>query len=411
MSLPSSAGLRFRKALEEECPLQVAGTVNAYCALLAERAGFRAIYLSGAGVANASHGIADLGLTSLNDVLEDVRRITAVTELPLLVDADTGWGGALMISRTVREMIRAGAAGLHLEDQVQEKRCGHRPGKQLVEADEMVDRVKAAVDARTDSHFIIMARTDAYAVEGLDAAIERSQKNIDAGADHDFRGSAGESRSVWTVYIGSLRTGFGKSDGIRKDADLQSRGAEGHGCQDGALPTFGLSGDERRGEDGIREYSGRGDAKGGAQSHADSRGTLRGLKLPCPRKKVGQSIWRGKDTQMSAKKMVQLSGINAGSTEIATVGREGKGLTYRGYNIEDLAEHSTFEEVAYLLLKNSLPDKESLERFRAELRDNRALPEGLKKILEELPAHSHPMDVPPNRLFSARLSRAGISGE
>ncbi len=217
MSLPSSAGLRFRKALEEECPLQVAGTVNAYCALLAERAGFRAIYLSGAGVANASHGIADLGLTSLNDVLEDVRRITAVTELPLLVDADTGWGGALMISRTVREMIRAGAAGLHLEDQVQEKRCGHRPGKQLVEADEMVDRVKAAVDARTDSHFIIMARTDAYAVEGLDAAIERSQKNIDAGADMIFAEALesleafGQFTSAVSVPVLANLTEFGKT--------------------------------------------------------------------------------------------------------------------------------------------------------------------------------------------------------
>jgi methylisocitrate lyase len=162
------------------------GTINAYTALLAEKVGFRAIYLSGAGVANASFGLPDLGMTSLNDVAEDVRRISAATELPLLVDADTGWGGAFMIARTVRELTRAGAAGLHLEDQVQAKRCGHRPGKALVSAAEMADRIKAAVDGRTDNRFVIMARTDAHAVEGLQAAIERSQQYIEAGADMIF---------------------------------------------------------------------------------------------------------------------------------------------------------------------------------------------------------------------------------
>jgi methylisocitrate lyase len=162
------------------------GTVNAYCAKLAERAGFRAFYLSGAGVANASFGLPDLGITTLNDVCEDIRRITQATSLPLLVDADTGWGGAFMIARTIREMSRAGAAGCHLEDQVQAKRCGHRPGKELVSAVEMSDRIKAAVDARTDSSFVIMARTDAHASEGLKAAIERSQAYVAAGADMIF---------------------------------------------------------------------------------------------------------------------------------------------------------------------------------------------------------------------------------
>lgn len=166
--------------------MQIAGAVNAYCALLAQRAGFRALYLSGAGVANASHGLPDLALTSLNDVLEDVRRITAATDLPLLVDVDTGWGGALMIARTTREMIRAGAAAMHLEDQVQAKRCGHRPGKALVDAAEMSDRIKAAVDARTDPAFVVMARTDAVASEGLDAAIERCRQYVEAGADMIF---------------------------------------------------------------------------------------------------------------------------------------------------------------------------------------------------------------------------------
>jgi methylisocitrate lyase len=162
------------------------GTVNAYAALLAERAGFRAIYLSGAGVANYSFGLPDLGLTALGDVCDDIRRITYISELPLLVDADTGWGSAFMIGRTVREMIRAGAAGCHIEDQVAVKRCGHRPGKALVEAAEMTDRIKAAVDGRTDSRFVLMARTDAHAVEGQQAAIDRAAAYVEAGADMIF---------------------------------------------------------------------------------------------------------------------------------------------------------------------------------------------------------------------------------
>src|SRR5437870_1404038 len=166
-----SPGSHFRAAIDAERPLQIIGAINAYCAMLAEHAGFRAIYLSGAGVANASFGLPDLGMTTLNDVAEDVRRITGATKVPLLVDADTGFGSAFNIARTTREMIRAGAAGMHLEDQVQAKRCGHRPGKALVAAEEMADRVKAAVDAREDETFVIMARTDAHAVEGFAAAI------------------------------------------------------------------------------------------------------------------------------------------------------------------------------------------------------------------------------------------------
>ncbi|MGA9855177.1 MAG: methylisocitrate lyase [Gammaproteobacteria bacterium] len=186
MAEPLSAGARLWSALDAERPLQVVGAINAYSVLLAERAGFRALYLSGAGVANASFGLPDLGITSRNDVCEDIRRITGATQLPLLVDADTGWGSAFNIQRTVKDMLRAGAAGLHIEDQVAAKRCGHRPGKELVDAVEMCDRIKSAVDGRSDSKFIIMARTDAHAVEGQKAAIERAHQYVAAGADMIF---------------------------------------------------------------------------------------------------------------------------------------------------------------------------------------------------------------------------------
>jgi len=182
----ATPGARLRSAVERGRPLKIPGTINAYCALLAERAGFEAVYLSGAGVANASFGLPDLGVTTLNDVLEDTRRITAATSLPLLVDADTGWGGAFNIARTVRELIRAGAAGMHIEDQQQAKRCGHRPNKATVAAAEMCDRIKAAVDARSDDSFVVMARTDAYAKEGLDTTLERCAAYVDAGADMIF---------------------------------------------------------------------------------------------------------------------------------------------------------------------------------------------------------------------------------
>lgn len=181
-----SAGARLWQAMKEERPLQVVGTINAYCALLAERTGFKAIYLSGAGVANASLGLPDLAMTTVNDVCEDIRRICYASDLPLLVDADTGWGGALMIGRVIRELARAGAAGCHIEDQVAAKRCGHRPGKALVDAAEMGDRIKAATDSRAEPEFVIMARTDAHAVEGQQAAIDRAASYVEAGADMIF---------------------------------------------------------------------------------------------------------------------------------------------------------------------------------------------------------------------------------
>lgn len=186
MGSQQSPGSRFRQALAANRPLQIVGTINAYAAMMAERIGHQAIYLSGGGVANASYGLPDLGMTSMNDVLEDVRRITSATTLPLLVDIDTGWGGAFNIARTIKEMERAGAAAVHIEDQVAQKRCGHRPNKEIVSKAEMVDRIKAAVDARQDESFFIMARTDAFAQEGLEAAIERAQACVEAGADGIF---------------------------------------------------------------------------------------------------------------------------------------------------------------------------------------------------------------------------------
>jgi methylisocitrate lyase len=182
----ASAGSRFRDALRAEKPLQIVGTINAYAALMAEQVGFRAIYLSGAGVANASYGLPDLGITTLDNVLEDATRITSATDVPLLVDIDTGWGGAFSIARTIKAMTRAGVAAVHLEDQIDQKRCGHRPNKQIVSTDEMVDRIKAAVDAKTDVAFVVMARTDAFAVEGMASMLQRIQAYEEAGADAIF---------------------------------------------------------------------------------------------------------------------------------------------------------------------------------------------------------------------------------
>jgi len=211
------AGAKFRAAVEAEKPLQVAGAINAYVARMAERVGFKALYLSGGGVAANSLGMPDLGISTLEDVLIDVRRITDVTTLPLLVDIDTGWGSAFNIARTIRSMIKAGAAAVHIEDQVGAKRCGHRPGKEVVAKQEMVDRVKAAVDARTDPSFVIMARTDALAVEGIDAAIDRAVAYVEAGADMIFPEAMTELamyrrfRSAVTVPILANITEFGQT--------------------------------------------------------------------------------------------------------------------------------------------------------------------------------------------------------
>jgi len=226
-----TAGARFRAALAAEKPLQVVGAINAYAARLAEATGFRAIYLSGGGVAANSLGIPDLGISTMEDVLTDVRRITDACALPLLVDIDTGWGGAFNIARTIRQMIKAGAAAVHIEDQVSAKRCGHRPGKELVPPAEMVDRIKAAVDARTDSQFVIMARTDALAGEGMDRAIERAQVYVAAGADMIFAEAVTELamytafRKAAGVPILANITEFGKTPLFTRD-ELASAGVD-----------------------------------------------------------------------------------------------------------------------------------------------------------------------------------------
>jgi methylisocitrate lyase len=226
-----SPGARFRAALTAEKPLQVAGAINAYAARLAQAAGFRAIYLSGGGVAANSLGIPDLGISTMEDVLIDVRRITDACPLPLLVDIDTGWGGAFNIARTIRQMIKAGAAAVHIEDQVSAKRCGHRPGKELVATEEMADRIKAAVDARTDPEFVIMARTDALAGEGLNRAIERAQAYVAAGADMIFAEAVTElrqyalfRRAVGVPILANI-TEFGKTPLFTRD-ELASAGVD-----------------------------------------------------------------------------------------------------------------------------------------------------------------------------------------
>lgn len=226
-----TSGQRFRLAIEQENPLQIVGTINAYSAMMAEQVGHKAIYLSGAGVANASYGLPDLGMTSLNDVLEDVRRITSASELPLLVDIDTGWGGAFNIAKTIKDMTKAGAAAVHIEDQVAQKRCGHRPNKEIVSKEEMVDRVKAAVDARTDESFFVMARTDSFAQCGLEEAIDRARAFVEAGADGIFAEAITELehyrafREALNVPILANITEFGKTPLYNKQ-ELAENGAD-----------------------------------------------------------------------------------------------------------------------------------------------------------------------------------------
>ena len=226
-----SSGLKFRKALKENSPLIIPGAINAYSAILAEKSGHQALYLSGGGVAAASYGIPDLGITSLEDVLIDVKRITNASSLPLLVDIDTGWGGAFNISRTIKEMIQAGAAAVHIEDQVSQKRCGHRPNKSLVSSAEMEDRIKAAVDGRTDEAFFIMARTDSFANEGMSGAIERAQSYIDNGADGIFLEAVSSlddyktlKESISAPVLANI-TEFGKTPLFTKD-ELSSVGVD-----------------------------------------------------------------------------------------------------------------------------------------------------------------------------------------
>ncbi len=231
MNIKISQGKKLKQAISDNVPLQIVGTVNAYSSLLAEKKGHKAIYLSGGGVAASSMGFPDLGITTLQDVLIDVERITRVCELPLLVDADTGWGGAFNISRMVKSMIASGASGIHIEDQLEQKRCGHRPNKELVSSDEMQNRIKAAVDAKTDSDFMIMARTDAIANEGLDSALDRAASYVEAGADAIFAEAVTEiqdykrfSENLKVPILANI-TEFGKTPLFSK-GDLKEAGVD-----------------------------------------------------------------------------------------------------------------------------------------------------------------------------------------
>ena len=231
MNAKISQGKKLKQVISENIPLQIVGTVNAYSSLLAEKKGHKAIYLSGGGVAASSMGLPDLGITTMQDVLIDVERITSVCELPLLVDADTGWGGAFNISRMVKSMITSGAAGIHIEDQVEQKRCGHRPNKELVSSKEMQNRIKAAVDAKTDPHFMIMARTDAIANEGLDSALSRAASYVEAGADAIFAEAVTEiedykkfSENLKVPILANI-TEFGKTPLFSKE-ELKEAGVD-----------------------------------------------------------------------------------------------------------------------------------------------------------------------------------------
>ena len=229
--MSTTPGKNLRKAIQTESPLQVVGVTNPYHGVMAKSAGFMALYLSGSGVATASYGLPDLGMTTLDNVLEDVRRVATAVDLPLLVDIDTGWGGAFMIARAMKEMTRAGAAGVHIEDQVQDKRCGHRPGKQIVATAEMQDRIKAAADAKEDKDFVLMARTDAIASEGIDAAVERAVAYVESGADMVFAEAVTELidykkfREATGVPVLANLTEFGQTPAFTLD-ELASVGVD-----------------------------------------------------------------------------------------------------------------------------------------------------------------------------------------
>ncbi len=391
-SLPA-AGQRLRQAVDEGRPLQMVGVPNAYCALLAQRAGFRAIYLSGAGVANMAYGRPDLGLTSRAEVVEEARRITAATPLPLLVDADTGWGDE--IADCVRELEQAGVAGLQLEDQVAEKRCGHRPGKVLVSTTEMQARLAAALAARQDHNFVIMARTDSGSVEGLAAAIDRSQAYIETGADMIFV-EALTSLDEYRQFTEAVRvpvlanlTEFGQTPLFGREQMAQT----GVSLLLYPLSAFRVM---SKAVEGL--YA-------SIRTHGSQRAWLERMQdreelyalLDYHTAELAQDAQHKNDRQNTSQVTKQhgggLADIIAGDTAICTVGKQGRGLSYRGYAIEDLAASACFEEVAYLLLYGELPNVDQLDAYRQRLSRMRKLPDVLKTQLEMLPANSHPMDV------------------
>ena len=405
MTRPISPGSRFRAALREEKPLQVVGAINAYAARLAERTGFKALYVSGGGVAAGSLGVPDLGISTMEDVLTDVRRITDNSELPVLVDIDTGWGGAFNIARTIKSMIKSGAAAVHIEDQVQSKRCGHRPGKAIVSKDEMVDRIKAAVDAKIDSEFVIMARTDALAVEGLEAAIERAPACVAAGADMIFPEAMTDlamykkfAQAVKVPILANI-TEFGSTPFYYGGRTAQRR------CLPGTLSAVGIPRHEQGrafGLSAIRREETQKNVIDLMQTRADLYDYLDYHAFEEKLDKIfsKEEKYMSNDTITATtaaapkvKKSVALSGVVAGNSAVCTVGRTGNDLHYRGYDIVELAKQSTFEEVAYLLVHGELPTQSALKDYKKKLKGLRGLPAQVKTVLEHIPASAHPMDV------------------
>lgn len=386
-----SAGAGLWTALAEEQPVQVVGVINAYCALLAERAGFRAIYLSGAGVANASFGLPDLGMTSLNDVLEDVRRITGATELPLLVDAETGWGNTFNIGRTVKEFIRAEAAGMHLEDLTQAAPGVPRPNRILISAGEMADRIKAAADAKTNNRFVIMARTDAFSHEGINAAIDRISAYIEAGAEMIFA-PALESLNDYHYLTKQIDAPVLANMGEFGDTPLFTGEELANVGVDAVLyplSTFramSMAADTVYGT--IRKDRTQKSVIAIMQPREELFGVLNYQKYGVTLENV---FAEGKS--MTNQSSPGLRGASVGETSIATVGEEGGGLSYRGYDIADLAEYSTFEEVAYLLIFGELPTHQQLEAYIEKLKDLRQIPKPLKSVIERIPSRAPPMDM------------------
>ncbi|MCL0106967.1 2-methylcitrate synthase [Thermodesulfovibrionales bacterium] len=388
-----SPGERLRQAVDAESPLQVVGVINAYAAMMAEQVGFKALYLSGAGVANASHGLPDLGMTSLNDVLEDVRRVTVASDLPLLVDADTGWGSAFNIARTVQQMIRAGAAGIHIEDQVQNKRCGHRPGKAIVNKEEMADRIKAAVDAKTDANFVIMARTDALAIEGMEAAIERACLCVESGADMIFP-EAMQTLEQYQQFVEAVKapvlaniTEFGVTP-LFTAKELAGAGVK--------LALYPLSAFRAMNMAALKVYKTlreQGTQKEVIDSMQTRADLYRFLNYHAYEQKLDNLFLKGENKTMATNKPGGLRGQAVCQTTICACAVAGMELGYRGYSVLDLAENSTFEEVAYLLFYGQLPTKSELDNYKAKLKTLRGLPLPVREVLERIPASAHPMDV------------------
>jgi len=329
-----SPGAKFRAAMKAEKPLQCVGAINAYHARLAERGGYKSIYLSGGGVAAGSLGLPDLGISNLEDVLTDVRRITDVCTLPLLVDTDTGFGAsAFNIARTVKSLIKSGAAAMHIEDQVGAKRCGHRPGKELVPKEEMVDRIKAAVDAKTDADFVVMARTDALAVEGLERAIDRALACVDAGADAVFPEAIPEL-FMYRKFADAVKVPvLANITSSAQRRFSRSRSCAPPGSRSLSIP-LGVPRHERGGAQGLQCDPQGGNAEGRRRPDADARRSLRGTRLSRLRAQA-RPIVRQRESEMSEavtapkpKKSVALSGVPAGNTALCTVGRSGNDLHY-----------------------------------------------------------------------------------